>query len=242
LGQSRCIPDIHYDSIVEVCYSTGGLIAIAIGTQNWSLKDCIKAFKLFGRAGLVERTSIGTPILETISIARHGSIYKTKPMYKALRDTFGVRSLFGGSREDGALLPTKVAVFASHQEGQRGVVIANYNRRDTPTSSRSETGAYSFFRPGNPSQEVQLWEAAAACDATPPYHKPFLHQASGRKFFDGGYLSSNPAQILYKESKLIWQETTDRQPDIFLSIGTGQYKLDAASQNEMIKTGDIPQR
>lgn len=62
----------------------------------------------------------------------HGSAYKSKPLEKMLKDTFGDdRLLFGGYTESDEMA-TKVAVTSTTSVDQHAVVISNYSRPDRP--------------------------------------------------------------------------------------------------------------
>jgi patatin-like phospholipase/acyl hydrolase len=70
---------------------------------------------------------------------------------------------------------------------------------------------------------MEVWEAAAATSAASSYFKPFYHHASARSYLDGGLYYNNPVMIAHKEMRMLWPDVD--QPDILLSIGTGQNRM-----------------
>jgi hypothetical protein len=158
-------------------------------------------------------------------------------MYIELKKVLGDGPFFGGSRNSDPSYAPRVALVSTDKGGKRTVVMANYNRRDESwegdLQSHSPTTPYDFPRPGNPKEELSIWEAAAASSATQPYFKPFFHSASGRYFLDGSLNNSNPVKIVQQERTLLWPDIKDRAPDLFLSIGTSQDKADIASSMQI---------
>jgi patatin-like phospholipase/acyl hydrolase len=67
-----------------------------------------------------------------------------------------------------------------------------------------------------------VWEAAAATSAAAPYFKAYRNEKSGRTYFDGAFYNNNPVRVAHRERRLLWPDVADNNPDIFLSIGTGQ--------------------
>jgi len=208
-----------------------------LGAKNYSLSKCIKQFRKLLQKAFTPRALHKIPLLNQIPTFIYGSIYKTHPLYIALKKALGNRPFFGGGREDDPSYLTKVALTSTDEGGKRTVVIANYSRRykSLEDGQSSEDGqcsvsAYEFTRPSNPKAELTCWEAAAASSAATPYFKPFFHSSSRRYFLDGSMKNSNPANILEQERRLIWPDVADRAPDIFLSIGTSQNKSDMQSK------------
>ena len=130
----------------------------------------------------------------------------------------------------------RVAVTATNQEGERAVLIANYNRSSKKINDSGRRRDL-FLRPRDPAQELATWEAVAATSSAPPYFKPYFHTSSHQYFLDGSFYNNNPAKVAQKERKLLWPEVADRAPDIFLSIGTSQYQKDVDGQMGEIRKG-----
>jgi hypothetical protein len=99
--------------------STGGIIAMGLGVENWRVETCIAHFmKLTDRAF--------TPRLPG---TRFGRRYRTKPFEKALQEAFKDERLFGGLREEDSSYYTKVAITATTDTGDKPVIFTNYNRQ-----------------------------------------------------------------------------------------------------------------
>ncbi len=65
---------------------------------------------------------------------RFWSMYKTKPLEKALQSVFENRPLFGGVNNQGYML--KVAVTSTTLVDQKPIILANYNRPDDQDISK----------------------------------------------------------------------------------------------------------
>lgn len=69
---------------------------------------------------------------------------------------------------------------------------------------------------------LRLWEVARATSAAPPFFKAFEHEASKQVYHDGAIYYNNPVKVAYNERKILWPDIAKNEPDILLSIGTGQ--------------------
>lgn len=111
--------------------STGGVIAIGLGVNRWSVKESIKKFKAIVKEAFTPRELTNMPIFGTLSSLLHRSVYKTQPLEKALKGYFDDQAFFGGvSVKSQHHTPTRVAVTATSVFDQQSVVFANYNRPD----------------------------------------------------------------------------------------------------------------
>jgi patatin-like phospholipase/acyl hydrolase len=216
LGGEMRVQDF-FDLIVGT--STGGIIALALGVQQWPVDQCIDMFTSMCDQAYTPRVK-GMPILDLAATISHGSKYKTKEFHDTLKEAFGDKNyLFGGRIQGGAQTQTKVAVTSTTSTGGRAIVIANYRRKEDGEPE------YDFERPHEPELEMRVWEAAAATSAAPTYFKPFVNPLTRRTYLDGALQNNNPAKLANRERKLIWPETADVDPDIFLSLGTGQNRI-----------------
>ncbi|EON62430.1 hypothetical protein W97_01652 [Coniosporium apollinis CBS 100218] len=203
-----------FDLIVGT--STGGIIALGLGVQGWSVDSCIDKFKsLCGRA-FSPRDFRGIPGFRKLAFVHHHAMYKTRPFVGALCEAFGEARLFGGLQDSNSY-QTKVAVTSATGTGQQAVVISNYNR---PRNSDDQQG-YRYERPDKPDLELKVWEAARATSAAPKYFKPFLCERTGNLYWDGALYHNNPVNVANHERKLLWPDTANSHPDIVLSIGSG---------------------
>ena len=108
------------------CFSTGGIIALALGVKNWSVDKCISHFVKLCDQAFTPRELHGVPGLQKVSALHHGSSYKTQPLHNALQEELGSEFLFGGSRKSDSTSTTKVAVTATDEAGKKAIIFANY--------------------------------------------------------------------------------------------------------------------
>ncbi|KAK3718817.1 hypothetical protein LTR37_004733 [Vermiconidia calcicola] len=216
LGGEIPIQDF-FDLIVGT--STGGIIALALGVQQLPVDRCIEMFTSLCHHAYTPRIK-GMPLLDLAASISHGSKYKTKDFHTALKDAFGDRdNLFGGRSQSRSESRARVAVTSTSSKGGRAIVIANYRRKDDGQPD------YDFERPHEPELEMRVWEAAAATSAAPTYFKPFVNPLTRRTYLDGALQNNNPASLANRERRLIWPEGADADPDILLSLGTGQNRI-----------------
>ncbi|KAH0360595.1 FabD/lysophospholipase-like protein, partial [Aureobasidium melanogenum] len=202
-----------FDLIVGT--STGGINALALGVKQWSVGYCIEMFEKFCDQAFTEREFRGVWGLEQAALLNHGSKYKATPLHNVLRGTLGRNPLFGANDSLHAF-KNKVAVTATSADGKEAMIFANYNRPQSSGDSQT------FIRPEDPSDELEVWEAAAATSAAPFYFKPFTHTRTGTSYIDGGLYHNNPVHVANRERKLLWPAIANKHPDMLLSIGTGQ--------------------
>ncbi|KAG9553187.1 FabD/lysophospholipase-like protein, partial [Aureobasidium melanogenum] len=213
-----------FDLIVGT--STGGINALALGVKHWSVGYCIEMFEKFCDQAFTEREFKGVWGLEQAVLLNHGSKYKATPLHNLLRATLSRSPLFGANDSVDAF-KIKVAVTATSADGNEAMIFANYNRPQSSGDSQT------FVRPENPSNELEVWEAAAATSAAPFYFKPYTHTRTGTSYIDGGLYHNNPVYVANRERKLLWPAIADKHPDVLLSIGTG--KNPSAPQREALE-------
>jgi patatin-like phospholipase/acyl hydrolase len=125
-----------------IYFSTGGIIALGLGVENWSVEQCIGKFTSLCGDAFTPREFLNVPLLGKLSTVNHRSMYKTKPFEKALQESFEDRPLFGGlNSQEGHMI--KVAVTSTTLMDQQPVVLANYNRPDLQGYSKID----SFLEP-----------------------------------------------------------------------------------------------
>lgn len=110
--------------------STGGIIALGLGVEGWSIDECIHHFEKLCTTAFTPRELHGLWGLEQISTMNHGySKYKTKPLENALKATFSTsdQPLFGGKQNHYHSL-VKVAVTSTTETGENAILLTNYNR------------------------------------------------------------------------------------------------------------------
>ncbi|KAI1208514.1 uncharacterized protein F4807DRAFT_452194 [Annulohypoxylon truncatum] len=210
---------LFFDLIVGT--STGGIIALGLGVNNWTVDGCIRNFKELCVQAFKPRDLIAIPFLKNLTALSHRSIFKTRPFEELLRRAFTEEPLFGGAN-DLSEIATKVAITTTSEMKQHAVVLANYNRQGTTEYCLP----YRFDRCTEPEKEFKMWEAARATSAAPPFFKTFQKQETRNNYLDGALYHNNPVWVAHHERKLIWPDVCKSPPDILLSIGTGKNGLE----------------
>ncbi|KAK4445124.1 hypothetical protein QBC34DRAFT_441867 [Podospora aff. communis PSN243] len=223
LGSSLRVQSF-FDLVVGT--STGGITALRLFAQNKDLEDCVRDFKSLCSTAFTPRRLHRVPMVRNLAIARHGSVYRTEPLEKVLRNLFGEEAaLFGAAQlQSGCQAKVAVASTESATGKLQPVVLSNYNRSNEDKSTRLP---YEFLRNENAEHDLKIWEAARATSAAFPYFKSFLKQETGQDFLDGGFYNNCPAKIALSERQLIWNDVGDAHPDLVLSLGTGHKLVDA---------------
>ncbi len=170
--------------------------------------------------------------LSQATTLKHGSKYKTQPLQNALREVFDKEQLYGGPRKAHYEYDTKVAVTTTSGTGQRAIVLANYSRQEENEPN------YKFEFP----HDLQIWEAAGATSAAPPFFKPFESHAK-QTYLDGAIYYNNPVKVADNERKFLWPDVADASPDIILPIGTGmnKQKIDEELENDSTHRSTVRQ-
>ncbi|KAI1422633.1 hypothetical protein F5Y12DRAFT_799440 [Xylaria sp. FL1777] len=194
--------------------STGGIIALGLGHQGWSVSKCIHTFKrLANQAFTLHR---GPSVIRDVATAISHGKYRTDPLEEAFKEAFSEDILFGSSTSAEGVR-TKAAVVTTSLRGPV-TLLGNYNRKS------SEAQLYQFYRAESTKGEITAWESARATSAAPGYFKEFSHDLSEQVYLDGGIYHNNPIRIADAEVKQIWPQREYRHPDLLLSIGTGFHK------------------
>ena len=148
-----------FDLIVGT--STGGIIALALGVQQWRVNHCIEMFTSLCDHAYTPRLK-GMPLLDLAASISRGSRYKMKEFHEALKEAFGEKEyLFGGRNRNNSQCHNRFAMTSTGSTGGRAIAIANYRRKEDGQPN------YDFERPHEPELEMRVWEAAAATSAAP---------------------------------------------------------------------------
>lgn len=183
---------------------------MTLAMRGQTVSTCTDQFKTICDRAFRPKIKAATPLVRSISSKLgSGRRYRSKSLYTVLQTTFG---------ENANLLesPTyfsqgsRVAVTSAHAADQEPFLLANYPRPETLESLNEQD------------QDFKVWQSVAAAIADPAYFPPFEHDA--QTYLDGGLKCGNPAALADKERRLLWPENED--PDLFLSLGTGQHRLE----------------
>ena len=186
-----------------------------LGIQDIRVKECMKRFSSLCERAFVPKTGARFSIVAR-SI-RHTK-YRTEPLVEELKTLFNPHNPIFGKRSSSGKYGCKVAVTSTTQSPSETVIFTNYNR-----NTEADT-KYIFERSNTQESEPRLSEVAQAAMASPMSFKPYRNDRNNKHYADATIFVSNPTMIADSERKLIWQENEALQPDIMLSIGTGQFR------------------
>jgi hypothetical protein len=140
--------------------STGGIIALAFGDMLWSVEKCTRKFKALAGQAFTKRKGQNMRLVRYVQLFAKKSRYETKPLERALLESFGYETPLFGARAD-ALGRLNVAVTATTTSGNQAYVLSNYNTRAGRTNSGREDSLtlYRRYRPNQQRDELRVWEA-----------------------------------------------------------------------------------
>ncbi len=116
--------------LTPLLFSTGGIIALGLGVEGWSIDKCIDQFEKLCATAFTPREFHGIWGVRQLSAISHNySKYKTKPLEEILKTTFSLadQPLFGGN-QDHCHASVKVAVTSTTETGENALLLTNYNR------------------------------------------------------------------------------------------------------------------
>lgn len=115
--------------------STGGLIALGLGSRNWAIEECIRKFEDLCKTAFTRRLGASIPLIGTIVTNLKSSVYGTVPLEEVLMKEYRQDEyLFGGPRPSAQYGCTAKVAVTSASNG-RPIVLSNYNRRKIPDTT-----------------------------------------------------------------------------------------------------------
>eukprot|EP01133_Synstelium_polycarpum_P017101 gene17101-20370_t len=192
-----------FDLIVGT--STGGLVALALATNNYTPEKGIEMFETLGKVVFVGKFGTNLPIkigfAVSILYSVFGSLYDRKELHNALAEVIPDTSLIESSKD------VKVAVPSVTTENGRFNIrlFGSYNRQE-----------HSDYQLDFSSSCIDASEATSAAGG---YFPPFKSD-QGIVYTDGGMMANNPCVIALEEGQLLWK---DQQCDLLTVIGTGNF-------------------
>jgi hypothetical protein len=138
--------------------STGGIIALGLGVENWTTPRCLGNLKNLLRRAFSEPRAIA-------NLDQKGK-YRSRPLRQGLSELFDETSkLYGNFTPRG--LSTRVAVTSTLVREHQSVVLANYNREDSWGKGRLSATVFllSFSRLLTTGQTstIQVCESTRLC-------------------------------------------------------------------------------
>lgn len=120
---------IFADHMILTQISTGGIIALGLGVEGWSVETCIQKFTQLCGSAFTTREFHGIPVLQQLATLNHNSKYKTRPLVSALQQSFSDLNLFGGVNENESY-QMNVAVLSTNRNCEQPIALTNYNRQN----------------------------------------------------------------------------------------------------------------
>lgn len=206
----------------------GGIVALAVamGDENGDTHatTLTKAFTSFASKTFAHPcagplwSSIGLGHFVTsmvMAIRWYRSLFDSAPLESGLKAFFGENtSLFGSARTRKHQCPTRVAVIATKDCGDRPCLISSYNRPSVMSGG-------DFEREDDERKAMKIWEAGLATSAAPLYLPPFKKVETNTEYFDGALHLNCPAPEAWEEMSKLWPDGS-ASLDFLLSMGTGK--------------------
>jgi hypothetical protein len=117
---------------------TGGIIALGLFKENWSIDTAITEFERLSEVAFSKRIGLKLPMFRHTAQLLYSYRYKSEGIESALQQAFGQGPLFG---HDKASSPdtVKVGVVAGVLGERRPYIFTNYSR-DEPASGKYHLG------------------------------------------------------------------------------------------------------
>lgn len=194
--------------------STGGLIAIMLGTMRMTIDECLAAYldlapKIFPEEGFLSGSKAGRLFKSARGTARFDAAALEREVKRMVVEQL--------KKEEGV----KFDEAAPLTEGCRVVVCATNKDVNKAVRLRSYRSSW------EPSTKCTIWQAARATSAAPLYFDSIAFGMPPMSYVDGGLHYNNPVRVLVDEAKSIWKGTLARSVGCIISIGTGAPPLSA---------------
>ncbi|KAF7556928.1 hypothetical protein G7Z17_g1027 [Cylindrodendrum hubeiense] len=217
VGQGLRIQEL-FDLVIGT--STGGLVALGVFENNWSLNEADRYFNSLLKEAFSARRLIAVPVLSKVAEPFMTHKYKTAGINNTLQANFGKNFLFGQTE----LLQStgdrvKVGVVTCLEGQNQPCLIANYSRNPSDKLKDGREGYDCLQREDEQKKDFLTWQAARATSAAQTLYKPYIHPPTYRTYVDGATVRNNPVRLAYEEGMRIWKSS--KPPDIILSLGTG---------------------
>ncbi|KAI9776691.1 MAG: hypothetical protein M1839_009418 [Geoglossum umbratile] len=214
-------PCEYFDIIAGT--STGGLIAIMLGTLRMSVDEAIKSYldfapKIFPREGFVSRN----PLTKVFKGVRGTARFDATALENEVKEMVAEYVKQNGNEQDGNGNDkddngkNENAVFdqiAKPEKSCRVVVCAGTSNINAPVRLRSYPSSW------DGSTSCTVWQAARATSAAPLFFDPITFGNPPMDYVDGALHYNNPVSVLWDEAKSVWGS---RPISCIVSIGTGK--------------------
>ncbi|KAF2498872.1 hypothetical protein BU16DRAFT_558910 [Lophium mytilinum] len=198
--------------------STGGIIALGIGTKDWTLAHCEQLYPELCKSAFTTHGSAWSG--NAWAYTFHGCRYQNVPFENKLKEVLGESRIMGLQHDTSLDLRSKVFVTSTKSDGNQPAIFTNYIRAIETEDTSTQKLLYDYEMKYDETLKLESWEVARATSAAPMYFRSFAKDGSPT-YWDGGLCHNNPAWIARQEVFKIWPELSGPHPDILLSIGSG---------------------
>ncbi|KAL3422240.1 kinesin light chain [Phlyctema vagabunda] len=199
--------------------STGGLIAVMLGTLRMDVDSCIKEYLAMApNIFPIETLISGNKFSKFLKGAKGKARFDSKPMEQAIKNLVQTRlRALGEDSEDVENTHFRFKAYGDQQSPTCKVFVC---------VTSEEIGApfliRSYDSPWAHMDDCPIWQACRATSAAPTFFAPMYIGNPARAYVDGGLKYNNPIRMVMQEARKIWPS---RDPGCIISVGTGMPEL-----------------
>ncbi|KAI9656458.1 MAG: hypothetical protein M1821_004664 [Bathelium mastoideum] len=203
--------------------SSGGLIALALYINGWSLDECTRSFESLAKVAFTKRKLLKIPIISKI---QHLVVsYLSDCIYPAANIESALTSTFGSSKSildisHATPLGTRIGIPVSTIRKPSLCVFTNYNG----IGVRDQDCGYHVLQPKK--GDVPVWKIARSASAAPGFFRTKDIEGVGT-FQDAGTIENNPVGPALSETEAMFPLV--EEPDYVVSLGTGGPRCEASA-------------
>eukprot|EP01133_Synstelium_polycarpum_P014493 gene14493-17104_t len=200
------VHDIPIVKLFDLIVGTGagGLVALALATNNYTPEQGIEIFEHLGKEIFVGKFGTGIPLISGIISKLHSGwngMYDREKLHNALALVIPATSLIQSSKDVKVAVPS-----VTTEDGKLKIrLFGSYNRQEHSDYQLDFSSS--------------CLDAAEATSAATGYFPPFI-SSQEIVYTDGGMMANNPCVIALEEGKLLWK---DQQCDLLSIFGTGTF-------------------
>lgn len=212
--------------------STGGLIAIMLGTMRMTIDECVAAYldlapKIFPEEGFLSGSKAGRLFKSARGIARFDAAALEREVKRMvveqLKKEEGVKFDEAAPLTEGCGVYVLPHLWSLEFANSMRIRVVCATNKDVNKAVRLRSYRSSW----EPSTKCTIWQAARATSAAPLYFDSIAFGMPPMSYVDGGLHYNNPVRVLVDEAKSIWKGTHARSVGCIISIGTGAPPLSA---------------
>ncbi|KAI9854152.1 MAG: hypothetical protein M1813_001359, partial [Trichoglossum hirsutum] len=205
----QLLPCEYFDLIAGT--STGGLIALMLGTLRMDVDTCINEYldiapKIFPVEDVISRSTLG----KLVRVVRGRQRFDPVPLEEAVKRL--VRKHLAGRATGGEDTLLQFEASRDNKSPQCKVFVC-------ATSEKLKTHVrFKTYNSWNDIGNCPIWQACRATSAAPTFFPPMIIGKPPTTYVDGGLGYNNPIRLLLDETRHIWPQ---REIGCIVSVGTG---------------------